>query len=186
MPLKLTSGAIAGITTIIWSSPSILTENPIISEFLDNYRYTNFYISLTLFWLITLVFMIEIFFIAKNQEHKYEKILNDFKDKEFQYNMFSNFINDIKNKKNFNDLSFFRKDFEKFIFEEIIRNHKIKNHKLFGVNKSYKINVYINELLPKLSDMIINRAIEQNIIAKSDEAIWEEKYVVIAPDAFDN
>lgn len=186
-PLRITSGTIAAAITVIWGFPSIITENPIISKLISMSEYTDVYLGLTLIWLFSLVFLIEVFTISKIEEHKFENMLSNFKNKEFQYNVFSDFIMNIRNEKRSDNLSFFRKDFEKFIIEEILKKHRIRKYSpysLYGLRKLYNIDVYINELSPKLSEMIINRAIEQKIIVKSDEATWEDKYIIIAPEGF--
>lgn len=185
LPAKITTSTITGIITFIWSFPSSIEQNPVFGDLINKYGETDFFSYLTMAWIIALSSTVLAFFYAKYQKSKCEAILYNFKNKSFQYNVFSNFIKEksIIKKSNSNNLSFYRKELESFILDEILRKNRKKH---FRLRKNHNIMIYLDELLPKLSEIIINRAIEQKIIAKSDEAIWEDKYIIIAPDAFND
>lgn len=182
LPAKITTSTITGIITFIWGFPSLIEQNPMLADLINDYGENEFFIYLTMAWIIALLSTVLAFYNARYQEVKCEAILYNFKNKSFQYDVFSNFIKSIKMKSDSNNLSFFRKELESFILDEILKTNRKKRFKL---SKNYNISIYLDELLPKLSEIIINRAIEQKIIEKSDEAIWEDKYIIIAPDAFE-
>lgn len=183
LPAKITTSIMTAIITVLWTFPSLFEQNPMLGDLINEYGESEFFLYLTMAWLIALSSTALAFFNARYQEAKCEAILYNFKDKRFQYDVFSNFIKSIIMDRNSNKLSFFRNELESFILNELLKSNR---KKFFKSSRNYNISIYLEELLPKLSEIIINRAIEQKIIAKSDEAIWEDKYIVIAPDAFDD
>ena len=183
LPKKIAVGTMISVVTAICGFPTTLKQNPFISELIDNYSDEILYMMLFDIWLIVVVFSVMFLFKVLKRERQFKEILSQFKDNRFQYEVFSVFAQRIINKSS-DTLTFFRSELEDFIFDKTLEKYKKYRNKKSKSITPNNVNVYIDELLPKLSEIIINRAIEQKIIVKSDEATWEDKYIIIAPEGF--
>lgn len=104
---KITTSTLTAIITVLWTFPSLFEQNPMLVDLINEYGETEFFLYLTMAWIIALCSTVSAFFNARYQEAKCEAILYNFKDKKFQYDVFSNFIKNIIMKRNSNKLFFF-------------------------------------------------------------------------------
>lgn len=199
LPQKISLGAISAIVSAIWISPTFLTENPLISNLIENNLTFRecFYSFLTLFWIIVLIASITMWIIIFARETYIKNILSDFKSNKFPQEIFSVFLNLVHNRKNSKN-TFSQIELERYIENCLILN---ENELYFyemdlrdDIDCNYDVDFIVEdtkrkylrnftkELSPKLAELIINRALEQEIIKKSNIKSWNIKYDIIPPD----
>lgn len=183
IPKKIAVGTILAICSAIWAFPSVLEQNPLIrnSILLDN---TSFYSILTILWILILLISLLFLFKILKRETYFKNILLEFKNTKFQYEVFSAFAKKLIEKQSSQNITFFKSELEEFILEQVLNKHKKPYTKQLKYKLPNNIYSYIDELLPKLSEIIISRALSQKIIRKSESISWEDKYIIVAKDCF--
>lgn len=183
IPKKIAVGTIIAIFSAVWAFPSVLEQNPLISRYIliNN---EIFYTILTIIWILVLLMSFLFLLQILKRETYFKNILSEFKGTKFQYEVFSAFAKQLIEKQNSKNITFFRNELEKFILEQVLNKHKKPYTKQLKYKLPNNIYSYIDELLPKLSEIIISRALSQKIIQKSESISWEDKYIIVAKDCF--
>ena len=174
-PAKITSTSIATIITAIWAFPSIVTEHPILSSLRIS---SSFYFSLSVIWFYSLFFCCTIWLFSYTNEKKVKWLLDILKNEDIQFEIFSEFINHYNNSQK----SFTIKDIQKHV-EEWLRYSRKKQFYPFiskTRKRTYFANKYflcVKDIIPEVSQMIITRALEKNVIIKEDTHTWYDSYI---------
>lgn len=180
---KITSTSIAVIITAIWAFPAIITEHPVLSA----YRISkDFYLFLAALWFFALFVCCSIWLYAYNKERKIKNILETLKNEDNQFAIFSNFLENYYELKS-DKRSFTVKDIEEYIEEWICYNKigyngtryiypiKVIKRKSIYLNKYF---LCIKDIIPEVSQMIITRALEKEVILKEDKRTWYDRYII--------
>mgnify|MGYP004645814865 CR=1 FL=1 len=185
LPKKITIGSIMAVITFIWSFPSVFASNPAIQLLFGGMYGEVGNAILTFVWLYFMLILLIFLFITFSRETLVKNILYAFKNEKFQYEVLSLYIHNKFGSKEIID----KGEFEKFIMNEVLYNRKSLRGHLKNTTLRNKIpnstKIYIEELIPKLSDMIIHKALEKGLIEKSSVLSWSEKYVIKDYSVFD-
>ena len=179
-PKKIALGTAIGLVSGVWAFPSVITDNPMFTYIIDRLG-NKFYLDLTIIWLSVLVVStISLFYIWKNEIRK-KNSLYIFNDINYQYNIFEKFVKEKKSKQNNNsEISFTKSDLESFILQHTL----VVRSKPFESKRHNRKNKHYSELIPNFAELIIQRALQQGVIKRSDDISWYDKYIVIDSNAF--
>lgn len=165
---KITVASICAFITILWAFPSTITDHPILGDFF--YTKKEVYCFLSYIWLITLIISIVVLLFSYRSEKFAKNILHYMQNEDSQYIFFRDFINDLS-KKNKSSIEFTKKDLENFLHTEIL-------HQAAKVKIGARQLLYFGDIIPKISDMIIARALERSVIIKKSDSSWYDTYVL--------
>lgn len=178
LPKRITIGSIMAVITFLWSFPSVLYKNPAIQFLFGDMFDAGDYAVLTFVWLCLMLTLVLFLFLTFRRETLVENILSTFKNEKFQYEVLSLYVSNVLKGERIID----KDEFEKFLFKEVLfdiglsKRYRYKGRLLHNIPNSIKI--YIGELIPKLTDMIIHKALEKGLIEKSSVLSWSEKYII--------
>jgi hypothetical protein len=176
-PMKITTTSVAIMMSAIWAFPSVITEHPILQS---TRFYDEFYFALTVMWILSLIFGGFVWLIAYKKEKKVKVLLDVLKNEDVQFEIFSDFKNCCKkSKKMYNPFTI--KDVEKHIKSLIYNNgielfyfDKTEGKKMYGSKRCFS---NISDIIPEVSQIIVARALEKNVIAKEDKNTWYDSYI---------
>lgn len=126
-----------------------------------NVEYLNLIISFT--WLVILTFMTLLFLDIIKTEFYIKRILNELENTALQFKIFSEFACEMDRR------GIFRKEVLELFVKQYVFNHYSD---LRNIKKPY---YYINDMVPKITDMIIFRAITKGFIEEENES-WYDEY----------
>ena len=195
LPYKITAASIWALITLIWAFPSLLMQHPIIGSWVLP---ETLYLILTIVWLGSLLLLFPIFLFAYTSEKHAKMILEFLKSSDNQYEFFAAFRYTLE----FNEkTSFTQKELTEFLYGLIFHDSfRYSNaiEQLYEMNCElfYRLNfisdkrnsLFINkrnnrfirsqvsEIMPKISDMIIARLLEKDVITKKSERNWYDVY----------
>lgn len=190
LPPKITLASIMAVITFVWALPSTVTDNPAFQYLFGKNHEGLFYAAFSIIWLALMAVLIVFLAFTFRQERNIKAVLNQIKKEDFQYDVLSNYIRYQSYGKDPDSIIIVdKRDFEKHLRNEILnwdRYRSLINKKYFKKKIPNHSIVYIEELIPQLSDTIINTALEKGLIEKSSELSWSEKYIVKDLNAFDD
>lgn len=178
LPKRITIGSIMAVITFLWSFPSVLYKNPAIQFLFGDMYGVDGYAVLTIVWLCLMFVLVIFLFVTFRRETLVENILSTFKNEKFQYEVLSLYVSNVLKGERIID----KGEFEKFLFNEVFFDtglsirYRYRGKLLHNIPNSIK--TYVEELIPKLTDMIIHKALEKGLIEKSSVLSWSEKYII--------
>ena len=183
LPRKIALGSIIAVLSFIWAFPSVLQDNPLIGQYFVRGSEQDYYFAFfTMIWLFIVVALSGFLLITFKNENRTKNILHQFEDVNFQYDVFSSFLEKLKQ---YDVKTFTQKELEEFIYDNFFpkakKNQDLKEKKLKGkyLYPLTSFQVYVKEILPKTSEMLILRAVEKGIIKKNDDISWYDRYLII-------
>lgn len=204
LPRKITVSSIWAIITLLWAFPSMISEHPILGQLINIH---NFYLFLSLVWLLALMVAIIILVYAFINETYTKNILYFLQNENNQYAIFSNFLD----YSNFDEHTFTNKKLEDFIFQKVFMDDRLwsdyryieipkypfsflhpktlhisnlvkrKKHyysRYQFTNIPKHLYPYIIDIIPQISNVIIARAIEKGLITKKANINWFDTYFI--------
>ena len=194
LPYKITTASIWSLITLIWAFPSLITEHPIISTWVLP---QTLYEILTIVWIISLFALLPILFFTYIEEKHTKLVLELLKNSDNQHIFFLIFSKHLKylNKTTFtqNDLTTFLNDLlfnSDYRLNETLHQlyetdreliHQL-NHILYvndlNFRKYRRVYSYATKITPKISNTIIARLLEKEVIFKKTERNWYDVYVL--------
>lgn len=168
LPREITVAGVLGLISFIWAFPSTITQHPILGRIIE---YETFYLFSTLLWFLVLILSLFLLSITYRNETYAKNILHDLENIDNQYHLFCKFINKLNDSKTFTN-----QDFEQELREKFCYNNRHSHHARYPIPKSLLAS--IQEIIPKISNMIILRALEKGIIVKVQQASWYDTYIV--------
>lgn len=167
---KISNSVFSTILGIIFLFPEKVTNNPILKNaiLITDREFVFLWIFMIYITIIvwTCLFMIE---------KRTFRILSKLSSESYQNSLFNEFLSKINSqKKN----SFLKDDFKSFI---INKSHSFKNDfKNFTITKSHFLYYIEDETYGKLTEIIINRAIEKKIIKEVNDMSMDMTYTILA------
>lgn len=187
LPYKITAASIWVLITLIWAFPSLLMEHPIIGSLVLP---GTLYLILSIAWMFSLLLFFSIFLLAYTYEKHAKMLLEFLKSSDNQYQFFEAFRYTLESR---GETSFTQKELTEFLFGLIFHDgfrYRYAIEQLYEMNNelfyqlkfiSYKRNnrfilSQVSEIMPKISDMIIARLLEKEVITKKSERNWYDVY----------
>lgn len=175
---KITSAGIAAVVTFLWSFPAMITDHPVINYLSTTINSSsplgdNFYLVLTYIWLMSLLLSVYTWWICYIRENHTKNILNYLENDDNQYMLFKHFIMTLMVNGN-EEKTFTVPQLQEFLILEI------EKHSHSFISKFiYKINPFeLREFCEKISNIIIFKAQEKEIISKDSTKKWHDIYIV--------
>lgn len=169
LPRKLTVAGVLALVSFVWAFPSVITEHPLLQKFYIN---DSIYLIITMLWLHLLFISITLLVIAHRNETYIKNVLNYLENIDNQYNVLSDFLLEL----NMDEKTFTSRELEEFILKLLSSTSKFNSPKRIRVPR--QLLPHVVEIVPKIADMIIIRALEKGVISKDNKRGWYDKYKV--------
>lgn len=165
LPKKISLATFAIFTTLFSVIIFFILNNNVF--FRDSYLNIDlFYLIISLIWLIIVSTSIMFFVDMIKRELIIKRALNELGNTNLQFKIFKDFINERNA----------REVFTKTEIEEYV-NAYVLDRCFYRVHDK-KLYLYITEITPKVTDMIIFRAINKGFISEIKDS-WNDKYIFI-------
>ena len=177
---RISSTTVASVITFVCCFPNMILEN---SMFFDNDFFKNvIFPRLLIFWAISLITCIMVFFITRKLEYVDEIVFDLLVDHNFQGFIFDSFEKTLESK----EKTFTKNDLEKFVFnnEFIILYSYIKTERIrkyLVMHRSCckrRIRELIQDIAPEIVGLMILRGIEKGILSEVKVSSWNDVYLI--------
>ena len=170
LPPKIAIGSIIAVLTFVWSFPNLLKGNPLFEYIFrsESGISSDAYFVFTGIWLGSVVLLLELLFFTFLRQRRIETLLENFKNIDRQYELFSEFMRT-------GTRVFIQKDLEKFIEKSILDSRSSKK----SGGKHNMIKKYSIEIIPVIAEMMIQRALDKGLVKKGDTPSWYDEYIFL-------
>lgn len=166
-PKKISAVFITILIGIMSLFITLIVNNRLFSSDLIDY----FYLILVMVWFAVLTVLLSYFIKIVKREFLIKSVLNNLDNTDLQFEIYKAFVNQ-RNKRE----SFRKKDLENFINEYIFKNY-------LGRFLDKNLYLSIKDIVPKVADLIIFRALNKNFIVIRND-VWNDEYTIVHDKCF--
>jgi len=182
LPQKITLSSIIAVLVFIFSFPKVLAEHPIFEGY---FRFSDGGIDIDAFAVFTAVWFfvlcICVFFLVFTflKQRKIENVIDALKSGKMQYEIYQKFKKHVMEDPQLCMEPFHQDNLEKFILETICpeKGKPEFSRGLYSWKKSRE--KYSTEIIPVISELIIQRALEKKVVKESEKASWYDGYIFL-------
>ena len=173
---KVTVTVMSGIVTFLWSFPSLILEHPvfgkIISEDVLGYEmFQLLFMFFTFIWLLVLLLALLVLCSTYKRESFVKSVLTSLENEDNQGEIFMEFVEQCEECR--------VEKFDKLKLESFIAC-KLRMSLFRKLKEDEQLFSGIKEILPKISEVIIFKAMEQSLIKKDESSTgWYDSYIII-------
>lgn len=164
---KITTTAITGFLTLMWTFPSSISEHPILKNYINVESMQFFYV-----WIVSIIITIELWLLLRIKEVQHNELMKKLENEVYQNRLFEEFIR----YQNERDSHFTKNDFVNFItIDKLFAYRNSLDKKLLFLKRKHKQNIEFDVAFG-LANVVFERAESNLIIEKIKLKSLTEKY----------